>query len=64
MSAKAADARIAEGEPIWITTQKEPDFSNWYQQVLTKGDMLYYDDISEYYILKVRRTQFYKSSKG
>ncbi|KAG0138116.1 hypothetical protein HOY82DRAFT_666657 [Tuber indicum] len=51
-STKAADARIPDAELIGITTQKEIDFSNWYQQVLTKGDMLEYYDISGCYILK------------
>ena len=38
---------------VGITTTKEIDFSGWYQQVLTKGDMLDYYDISGCYILKV-----------
>jgi prolyl-tRNA synthetase len=37
---------------IGITTKKEEDFSSWYQQVLTKGDMLDYYDVSGCYILK------------
>ena len=32
----------------------EDDFPGWYQQVLTKGDMLDYYDVSGCYILKVR----------
>ena len=37
---------------IGIDVSKEVDFSEWYQQVLTKGDMLDYYDISGCYILK------------
>jgi prolyl-tRNA synthetase len=47
------DSEIHGAELIGITTRKEADFSNWYQQVLTKGDMLDYYDISGCYILKV-----------
>ena len=47
-------AEIDGAELIGITTPKEVDFSGWYQQVLTKGDMLDYYDISGCYILKVR----------
>lgn len=46
------DSEIHGAELIGITTRKEADFSNWYQQVLTKGDMLDYYDISGCYILK------------
>ncbi|KAG0125027.1 hypothetical protein HOY82DRAFT_673314 [Tuber indicum] len=51
-SAKAADARTPDAQLIGITTQKDIDFPNWYRQVLTKGDMLEYYDISGCYILK------------
>lgn len=37
---------------IGIDVAKEDDFSGWYSQVLTKGDMLDYYDISGCYILK------------
>lgn len=37
---------------IGIDVEKEKDFPDWYQQVLTKGDMLDYYDISGCYILK------------
>ncbi|RMD42709.1 hypothetical protein DV735_g2437, partial [Chaetothyriales sp. CBS 134920] len=37
---------------IGIDVSKDVDFSEWYQQVLTKGDMLDYYDISGCYILK------------
>ena len=39
---------------IGIDVDKEEDFSGWYQQVLTKGEMLDYYDVSGCYILKVR----------
>jgi prolyl-tRNA synthetase len=38
---------------IGIDVSKEEDFPGWYQQVLTKGDMLDYYDVSGCYILKV-----------
>jgi prolyl-tRNA synthetase len=38
---------------IGIDVAKEDDFSGWYQQVLVKGDMLDYYDVSGCYILKV-----------
>ena len=41
---------------IGIDVAKEDDFSGWYAQVLTKGDMLDYYDISGCYILKVVRS--------
>ncbi|KAL2829256.1 hypothetical protein BDW59DRAFT_38481 [Aspergillus cavernicola] len=37
---------------IGIDVSKEEDFPGWYQQVLTKGDMLDYYDVSGCYILK------------
>jgi prolyl-tRNA synthetase len=42
------------GEPalISITVRKDEDFPDWYQQVLKKGDMLDYYDVSGCYILK------------
>lgn len=38
---------------IGIDVAKEDDFAGWYQQVLTKGDMLDYYDVSGCFILKV-----------
>lgn len=38
---------------IGIDVSKEEDFPGWYQQVLTKGEMLDYYDVSGCYILKV-----------
>lgn len=52
-AAKVVDTRVEGAELIGVTVKKELDFSNWYQQVLTKGDMLDYYDISGCYILKV-----------
>ena len=37
---------------VSIDVGKEEDFPSWYQQVLTKGDMLDYYDVSGCYILK------------
>lgn len=47
-----ADAKIPEAELIGITVRKDLDFPEWYQQVLRKGDMLDYYDVSGCYILK------------
>lgn len=48
------DAIIQDAALIGIGVKKELDFSGWYQQVLTKGDMLDYYDVSGCYILKVK----------
>lgn len=48
----AEAAKIPEAELIGITVRKDGDFSEWYQQVLKKGDMLEYYDVSGCYILK------------
>lgn len=37
---------------IGIDVDKDVDFSNWYQQVLLKGEMIDYYDISGCYILR------------
>ena len=43
--------KMADGpELIGITTRKEDDLSEWYQQVITKGDMLDFTDIPGCYI--------------
>lgn len=42
---------------IGIDVAKEDEFSEWYAQVLTKGDMLDYYDISGCYILKVGKAE-------
>lgn len=46
------DAVITDAALIGIGVKKELDFPGWYQQVLTKGDMLDYYDVSGCYILK------------
>ena len=51
---KAPKKKIEGAALIGIDVAKEDDFSGWYQQVLTKGDMLDYYDVSGCYILKVR----------
>ena len=43
---------------IGIDVAKEDDFSAWYQQVLTKGEMLDYYDVSGCYILKVGKNSY------
>jgi prolyl-tRNA synthetase len=47
------DTKIEGAALIGVDIDKELDFSGWYQQVLTKGDMLDYYDVSGCYILKV-----------
>jgi len=45
--------KMAGAALVGIDVAKEDDFPTWYQQVLTKGDMLDYYDVSGCYILKV-----------
>jgi prolyl-tRNA synthetase len=49
---KAAKKKIDGAALIGIDVSKEEDFPGWYQQVLTKGDMLDYYDVSGCFILK------------
>ena len=59
------DASIEGAALIGIGVKKELDFSSWYQQVLTKGDMLDYYDVSGCYILKVNQHGvFFKGTLG
>lgn len=48
---------------IGITTPKEEDLADWYQQVLLKGEMLEYSDIPGCYILNVRLTSSCKANE-
>ena len=50
---KTPKKKIDGAALIGIDVAKEDDFAGWYQQVLTKGDMLDYYDVSGCYILKV-----------
>lgn len=50
---KAPKKKIDGAALIGIDVSKEEDFPGWYQQVLTKGDMLDYYDVSGCFILKV-----------
>lgn len=50
---KAPKKKVEGAALIGIDVSKEEDFASWYQQVLTKGDMLDYYDVSGCYILKV-----------
>ena len=52
-TAPAPKKKIEGAALIGIDVAKEDDFSTWYTQVLTKGEMLDYYDISGCYILKV-----------
>lgn len=51
-SAPASSAALEDAKLIGITVDKALDFSGWYQQVLTKGEMLDYYDVSGCYILR------------
>ena len=56
---KATKSKKMEGvDEKSIGMTKEADFSGWYQQVLTKGEMLDYYDVSGCYILKVNRKPY------
>lgn len=46
------DAKIDGAALIGITVDKNLDFPNWYQQILTKGEMLDYYDVSGCYIMR------------
>ncbi|KAI5949345.1 hypothetical protein KGF54_005580 [Candida jiufengensis] len=46
------DAKIEDAKLIGITIDKEKDFSNWYTQVVVKGELLDYYDVSGCYILR------------
>jgi hypothetical protein len=50
---KTPAKKIPGTAQIGIDVAKEDDFAAWYQQVLTKGEMLDYYDVSGCYILKV-----------
>lgn len=43
---------LADSKLIGITVDKDLDFSGWYQQILVKGEMLEYYDISGCYIMR------------
>ncbi|KAJ5587075.1 uncharacterized protein N7459_002840 [Penicillium hispanicum] len=49
---KASKKKLDGAALIGIDVSKEHDFPGWYQQVLTKGDMLDYYDVSGCFILK------------
>ena len=46
------NAAIDDAKLIGITVDKALDFSGWYQQILTKGEMMDYYDVSGCYILR------------
>ncbi|VEU20829.1 DEKNAAC101756 [Brettanomyces naardenensis] len=49
---QAAEAQLDDAKLIGVTVDKEKDFPGWYQQILTKGEMLDYYDVSGCYILR------------
>lgn len=48
----SSKAILEDAKLIGITVDKAKDFPGWYQQVLTKGEMLDYYDVSGCYILR------------
>lgn len=46
------NAKIEGAALIGVGVDKDLDFAGWYQQVLTKGDMIDYYDVAGCYILK------------
>jgi prolyl-tRNA synthetase len=52
-TAKTSKKKIEGAALIGIDIAKEDDFAAWYQQVLLKGEMLDYYDVSGCFILKV-----------
>jgi prolyl-tRNA synthetase len=50
--AQESDAKLDDAKLIGVTVDKEKDFSGWYQQILTKGEMLDYYDVSGCYIMR------------
>lgn len=49
---KDTSAHLEGAEKIGITVDKFLDFPGWYQQILTKGEMLEYYDVSGCYIMR------------
>ncbi|AWU75503.1 proline-tRNA ligase [Pichia kudriavzevii] len=49
---QASDAALDDAKLIGVTVDKEKDFPGWYQQILTKGEMLDYYDVSGCYIMR------------
>ncbi|KAG1147035.1 hypothetical protein G6F37_004337 [Rhizopus arrhizus] len=52
VAAKKEDANAEEINAMGIGCKKDDDFPKWYQQVLTKSEMLEYYDVSGCYILR------------
>ncbi|QLQ78438.1 hypothetical protein HG537_0A06850 [Torulaspora globosa] len=48
----STSAALEDAKLIGITVDKALDFPGWYQQILTKGEMLDYYDVSGCYILR------------
>lgn len=45
-------SKLDDSKLIGITVNKDKDFSSWYSQIVTKGEMLDYYDVSGCYILR------------
>ncbi|RLV92945.1 putative proline-tRNA ligase [Spathaspora sp. JA1] len=46
------EGKIEDAKLIGITYDKEKDFSSWYTEIVTKGELLEYYDVSGCYILR------------
>lgn len=49
---KKSAGKLDEAKLIGVTVDKNKDFPGWYQQILTKGEMLDYYNVSGCYILR------------
>lgn len=50
--AKKTSSALEDAKLIGVTVDKNKDFPGWYQQILTKGEMLDYYNVSGCYILR------------
>ena len=57
-------AKIEGAALIGVGVDKELDFAGWYQQVLTKGDMIDYYDVAGCYILKPDSYAIWETIQG
>lgn len=49
---EAESGKLEDAKLIGVTVDKDKDFPGWYQQILVKGEMLDYYDVSGCYILR------------
>lgn len=61
---KAADEKIEDAHQLGIEYKKEQNFSKWYQQVITRSEMIEYYEISGCYILRPLAYYVWESIQG